>query len=142
MRYWTQQRGETYAKGAQFLIKNDYPLPASPIPEILTDRQTTEAIRVIREQSSKKIPFFLNLWYDAPHSPWEAIEPYYSQYHDLFDTERNKKYASMITNMDMNIGRVFDALKDSGVIDNTFVMFTSDNGPEDSAGSTGRYEIL
>ena len=66
-RYWTQQRQETYAKGANFLFRNDEALPSVPNPPILTDKQTTEAIRVIKEQSSKGKPFFVNLWYDAPH---------------------------------------------------------------------------
>ena len=67
MRYWTQQRKETYAKGADYLYRDDHPLPKiSPTP-ILTDKQTDEAIRVILEQSKAKRPFFLNLWFDAPH---------------------------------------------------------------------------
>lgn len=67
MRYWTQQRKETYAKGADYLFRNDQPLQKQSPTPILTDRQTDEAIRVIKEQSNLKIPFFINLWYDAPH---------------------------------------------------------------------------
>jgi hypothetical protein len=67
MRYKTHQAGVTYTTGYKYLIKNDIPLPVSNKPEILTDRQTDEAMRVIREQTKNKKPFFLNLWYDAPH---------------------------------------------------------------------------
>ncbi len=66
-RYWTQQRQETYAKGANHLYRNDVKMPVVDNPPILTDKQTSEAIRVIREQTALHRPFFLNLWYDAPH---------------------------------------------------------------------------
>lgn len=140
MRYWTQQRQATYATGSQYLIRNDQPLPPPAAPEVLTDRQTEEAIRIIKEQINLRRPFFLNIWFDAPHSPWEAIAPYFAEYSGKFDTERLQKYASMISNMDMNIGRLMDALDQLGVFDSTLVMFTSDNGPENEAGSTGKFK--
>jgi hypothetical protein len=69
-RYWTQQRQETYARGANHLYRNDLKLPqydqGQEVP-VLTDKQTSEAIRVIKEQTALGRAFFLNLWYDAPH---------------------------------------------------------------------------
>eukprot|EP01041_Mallomonas_annulata_P009840 gene9840-20464_t len=101
------------------------PLPPPNKPEILTDRQTDEAMRVIREQVSNKKPFFLNLWYDAPHSPWEIIEPFDKKYSNKY-TERQLKYATMISLIDkLNVAH------------NTLIVFTSDNGPEHGAGSGG-----
>lgn len=41
-------------------------------------------------------------------------------------------YAAMIDNMDQNIGRVIDHLEQSGELDNTLILFTSDNGAEGS----------
>jgi hypothetical protein len=67
MRYNTHQTHSTYATGANYLYKNDKPLPKPEQPIILTDKQTDEAIRVISENYNKDTPFFLNLWYDAPH---------------------------------------------------------------------------
>lgn len=140
MRYWTHQRQATYATGSQYLIRNDVPLPPPTKPEILTDRQTNEAIRVIQQQVKNHRSFFLNLWFDAPHSPWEAIEPFFTQYNGKFNTERLQKYASMISNMDMNIGRLLDVLDQTGANENSLIMFTSDNGPENEAGSTGKFK--
>jgi hypothetical protein len=140
MRYWTQQRKETYAKGADHLFRNDQPLPKQSPTPILTDKQTDEAIRVIKEQSKLKIPFFINLWYDAPHSPWEAMEPYYSKYQNHFSSELQRRYASMVTNMDMNIGRILDILQTEGLSQDTLVFFTSDNGPEMDVGSPGLFK--
>ncbi len=68
-RYWTQQRGETYARGANHLFRNDIKIPqylGEKVP-VLTDKQTMEAIRVIKQQTALKRSFFVNLWYDAPH---------------------------------------------------------------------------
>eukprot|EP01035_Chromulina_nebulosa_P018309 gene18309-23995_t len=136
-RYLTHKNGNTYSTGAKYLLKNDIPYTNSSNAEILTDIQTTEAIRVIQTQSYLNKPFFVNLWYDAPHSPWEAIEPFYSEYINDFETERNRKYASMISNMDYNIGRILDTVEKLGIVNDTIIMFTSDNGPENDAGSPG-----
>jgi len=147
-RYSTQQIGKTYEQGARYLVRNDVPLPRRDKDEILTDRQTEEAMRVIRQQAEAHRPFFVNLWFDAPHSPWEAIEPYYSKYNGLFDdpngegraSNRLQKYASMISNMDMNIGRVLSLVDELGIAENTLLLFTSDNGPENGAGFAGPFK--
>jgi uncharacterized sulfatase len=67
MRYLTHQNRETYSKGSKYLIRNDVALPQRNKNEILTDRQAEEAIRVIKEQTKLNQPFFINLWFDAPH---------------------------------------------------------------------------
>jgi hypothetical protein len=139
-RYWTQQRKETYAKGANYLYHNDEVIPPIKHPRLLTDKQTDEALRIIEEQVKIKQPFFLNLWYDAPHSPWEAMEPFYSQYTNTFPSELVRKYASMISNMDMNIGRILNLLIKLKIEEETFIFFTSDNGPENDVGFTGPYK--
>lgn len=41
--------------------------------------------------------------------------------------------------MDVSIGKLLDAIKDMGEEENTIIVFTSDNGPEESAGNTGLY---
>lgn len=139
-RYWTQQRRETYAKGANFLYRNDVAMEAKNPTPILTDKQTDEALRVIEEQTKARRPFFLNIWYDAPHSPWEAIEPHFSNYNNYFPSDLHRRYASMITNMDMNIGRILKKLADLNIEEDTLVFFTSDNGPENDVGSAGPFK--
>jgi hypothetical protein len=73
-------------------------------------------------------------------SPWEAIEPFYSKYNGKFPTEMLHKYASMISNMDYNIGRVLDTVDKLGISEKTFIFFTSDNGPENGAGFPGPFK--
>lgn len=55
---------------------------------------------------------------------------------DLSEVQRQEQtramqiYAAMVDNMDHNIGRVLEHLRKSGELDNTFILFMSDNGPE------------
>ena len=53
--------------------------------------------------------------------------------------DRSWQYRTMVTAMDSSIGKLLNAVKDMGEEDNTIIVFTSDNGPEDGAGSTGLY---
>lgn len=73
-------------------------------------------------------------------SPWEAISPFYSTYVSKFDTDVLARYASMISNMDENIGRLIRHVDDLGIGSDTLIVFTSDNGPENEAGSPGPFK--
>ena len=95
----------------------------------LTDWLTTKAIETIESQRQKDPaqPFFQYLSYTAPHVPMEA-KP---EHLELYGSIKNKKrriYAAMMHSLDENIGRVLDYLKDSGQLENTMVVFLSDNG--------------
>lgn len=93
----------------------------------LTDLLTDEAIGFVRRNRAH--PFFLNLAYSAPHSPFQApaevVQPYLDKgYNRIVATT----YA-MIEIMDTGIGRLLDTLDAEGLRENTIVLFTSDNGP-------------
>ncbi|MGB0579968.1 MAG: sulfatase-like hydrolase/transferase [Limisphaerales bacterium] len=90
-----------------------------------------------------KQPFFLMVNHYAPHIPHlatkEAFERckkrWISQDRDTdkidapkSPVQREIMYAAMIEEMDMNVGALIDALKDKGELDNTYIIFTSDNG--------------
>ena len=51
--------------------------------------------------------------------------------------EIQKAYAAMIDSVDQNVGRLQDALSRLGVLDNTIIIFTSDNGGAAGGGPTG-----
>lgn len=93
----------------------------------MTDVLTEEAVQFI--DRNKANPFFLNLAYSAPHSPFqappEAVQPYLDK---GFNRVTATTYA-MIEGMDAGIGRVLEKLDAEGLADNTIVLFTSDNGP-------------
>ncbi len=98
----------------------------------LTDIIADEAIQEIKADDGK--PFFMSLHFTAPHWPWEGPEDeaYARQLKDVRDAAGGslETYAKMIGSLDSNIGRVLAALDESGIADNTIVVFTSDNGGE------------
>ena len=142
--------------GTYFSPYNIENLTDGPQGEYLTDRLTTEAIRLIEESGNQ--PFFLNLWHYAVHTPIQApaelVEKYRAKAERLgldnaaaleegehFPTEHKKAervqrrrfqsdptYAAMVENLDSNIGRLLHALEANGKSKNTLVIFTSDNG--------------
>lgn len=97
--------------------------------DYLTDRLTDEALRVI--DHAGKQPFFLFLSHHAPHTPIEAksadIE-YFNRKLKPGANHQNAIYAAMIKSLDESVGRVIAHLKQRNLLDNTLIVFTSDNG--------------
>jgi len=100
----------------------------------LTDLLGNRAVTVIRDYAQAKRPFLLSLHFNAPHWPWEAPgdEAESRRIKSLmdFDGGTPKTYARMVREMDLQVGRVLEALDTSGIAENTVVIFTSDNGGE------------
>ena len=93
----------------------------------LTDVLTEEALDFIRRHRTE--PFFLQLAYSAPHSPFQAPAARVQRHLDAgFNRVTGTTYA-MIEIMDDGIGRVLKALDEQGLAEDTVVLFTSDNGP-------------
>lgn len=99
--------------------------------EYLTDRLTDEAIRSIERASAKDQPFFLNLWHYTVHTPLEAPQPLVDEYDRKKQPgqhHQNPTYAAMVKSLDDNIGRLMNVLETKKLLDNTVIVFTSDNG--------------
>ncbi len=82
---------------------------------------TEEAIRLIKEKK-KENPFFIYLAHNMPHVPIFASEQFKGK-------SRNGIYGDVIGEVDWSVGEIIKALKDAGILENTLVVFTSDNGP-------------
>lgn len=99
------------------------------------DRILEEALQFIRQ--NRNGPFFAYLPLTIPHINNEGMKapdggfevPDLGIYADRPWPLPKKSYAAMITRMDHDIGRVMELLRELGIDDNTFVLFTSDNGP-------------
>jgi len=132
-------------------------LDDGPEGEYLTDRLTDEAIDLLDSRGGDD-PFFLNLWYYSVHIPIEAKAETVEKYErkrealglaneadfevgDRFPTPAQKDdrikrrriqsdptYAAMVQHLDENVGRLLDALEARGLVQDTVVVFTSDNG--------------
>ena len=70
---------------------------------------------------------FLNYPY-AVHTQSSCWFPTYNMKQAPYKGQKNPKYATMVENLDRNIGLLVDKLKKRKFFDNTFVIFTSDNG--------------
>jgi arylsulfatase A-like enzyme len=98
------------------------------------------AIPFIRQAVADGRPFFAVVWFHAPHEPIVAGPEYLAMYEGHGEAAH---YYGAITEMDEQIGRLRVELESLGVADNTFITFTSDNGPEGKeakgkkAGTTG-----
>jgi arylsulfatase A-like enzyme len=75
-------------------------------------------------------PFFLYYASYAVHSPIQPIKSLLAKYADkpAWNGQNNKVYATMVENLDAQIGRIIDLLKETGRISDTFIILTSDNG--------------
>lgn len=99
-----------------------------------TSLLTQDAQRVITERDKDK-PFFLYLSYNAPHSPLQILPESTGLNETISDSDR-KVYAEMVTDTDRGIGAVVDTLKSEGVLDDTIIVFSSDNGGALDLGSS------
>ncbi len=91
----------------------------------MTDYLTDEAIAAM--EANRTRPFFMYLAYNAPHSPLQATKADYDALPQI-ESHPLRVYAAMIRNLDRNIGRVLEAIRDKGLENDTLVIFTSDNG--------------
>jgi N-acetylgalactosamine-6-sulfatase len=80
---------------------------------------------------NKSRPFFLNVWLHESHTPHAPTQESMDQWKRL--DERKQVYAAVITDGDKAVGKILDALKEAGVENNTLVLFSSDNGPENTS---------
>ena len=108
------------------------------------DLFTERAKKFIRE--NRDTSFFIYLPYTIPHAlyqvPEEDSNPFTGKFTDNGKTEYDSLrsvYAGMITRMDRQIGEIMDLLKETGIDDNTLVIFTSDNGAVDPKRFGGDY---
>ena len=87
--------------------------------EYLTDRLGDEAVSFI--QANKDKPFHLSLWFYSVHTPIKAPK-------DLVKKNSGNAYLAMLESMDNAVGKVLDTLEATGTLDNTMLVFYSDNG--------------
>ena len=149
--YWPRQRGFDHFYGAlvgeidhfkhashgvKDWYRNNTPLDEKGYDNTLFGN---EAARLIRDNTGGK-PLFLYLAFTAPHSPFQAPEEYVKRYAHIADEQR-RLYAAMVTAMDDAIGHVLAALDQTGMRENTVIVFQSDNGGVRSALFAGESKV-
>lgn len=121
--------------GNNYMRKNDEVLEPQGHA---TDLFSQWACDYLEERAKQpKQPFFLYLAYNAPHTPIqppkEWVEKVKKREADI--TDKRAKLVALIEHMDAGIGQVFTTLGETGLAENTLIIFTSDNGGQVSVGA-------
>lgn len=102
------------------LFRNEEMIEQKSDMSTLTKRYTDEAIGFM--QRNRDQPFFVYIPHTMPHTKLDASKQFKGK-------SPRGLYGDVIEEIDFNVGRLIDALHDIGVAENTYVLFTSDNGP-------------
>jgi arylsulfatase A-like enzyme len=95
----------------------------------LDEFRTNFALEYLESKTPNQ-PFFLYMSYRIPHAHEFFLSPY--EHYDEFKQEWpeiERRHAARITMLDEQIRRLFHTLKEKGELENTIIIFTSDNGP-------------
>ena len=94
----------------------------------LTNLVMDNTLEFLKSMNDK--PFFLYYSPYAVHTPIHPVKHLLPKYEgkDEWNGQNNAKYATMLENLDIQIGRMIQLLRESGKLKNTFILFTSDNG--------------
>ncbi len=89
-------------------------------------------------------PYFRYVPFTAPHSPFQSKPEDEAKYKGV--NGLNATYAGMVDCLDQNIGKIMAAIEERGDMDNTFILFFSDNGGPKNKSSNGvmrgnKYEV-
>ncbi|MBL8230214.1 MAG: sulfatase-like hydrolase/transferase [Bryobacterales bacterium] len=120
-----------YRKGGTCLIRDDQNVPDTDpyYSRHYTDINGDEAVRLLDQFATQPRPFFLNVWWLDPHTPYEpAPEPFYEKASAPGISEDQRRARSMIMHMDHKIGQILRKLEEHQQLDNTLIFFSSDNG--------------
>ncbi|WP_052444647.1 arylsulfatase [Flammeovirga sp. OC4] len=105
-----------------------------PTEGYITDVLTDATLDFIEKNKEK--PFFAFVPFNAPHTPYQVPDKYYDMYKDIdfgYGEKQNKKIATiygMCKNVDDNLGRIRQYLKENNLEENTILLFLTDNGPQ------------
>lgn len=111
------------------LMRNDTVIEAPVSQATLTQRYTREALEFMARDKSK--PFFLYLPHAMTHNPLHASANFKGK-------SKNGIYGDAVEEIDWSTGQILDFLRKEGLAENTFVLFTSDNGAAQAFGGTNQ----
>ena len=114
---WKQKKWDIY----QNELYRNLDVVESPVDQTtLTQRYTEEAVKFVRQ--AKDGPFFLYLAHNMPHVPLFVPD-------EIYEADPKRAYELVIEHIDWSTGQIMAVLDELGLTENTFVVYTSDNGP-------------
>lgn len=113
--------GSTLTKWKTPLMENEKIVELPVDQRTVTRRYTQKAIDFIKSNYEEK-PFFVYLPHSMPHIPLYVPD-------DVRDPNPLNAYTNTIEHIDAEVGRLMDTIRELGISDNTYVIYTTDNGP-------------
>eukprot|EP01083_Nonionella_stella_P066557 175345_1 len=91
---------------------------------------TRETIQAIQHDTDNKRPWFIHLSYTMPHDPMMVDDKYITDFQHCAKIKswRRRVYCGMVTSVDEGIGNITRHLQDNNLLENTVIIFSSDNG--------------
>lgn len=96
----------------------------------LTEALTLEAQAAVREAVKEEKPFFLNFAHYAVHAPFNPDPRFEAHYQDSGKPAAAQAFATLVEGMDKSLGDMLDFFEETGVAENTLVIFLGDNGTD------------
>jgi len=103
----------------------------------IIDDLTDKAIEFVA--ANRENPFFLYLPYNTPHSPMQVPTGYWEKFKEKEllshryagqeDIDHSRAALAMVENIDWNVGRLLESVQNLELLENTIIIFLSDNGP-------------
>lgn len=94
----------------------------------LTEALTLESLKTLDYPIDNGIPFYLNFCHFAVHTPILSDPRFYQKYIDRGMDKGQARFASMCEGVDKSLGDLLAYLEKKKVLDNTIIVFMSDNG--------------
>jgi len=116
-RIWQEKRYDIYNNQ---LYRDTKPIESPVNQTTLTNRYTEEALKFI--QANKDRPFFLYFAHTMVHVPLFVSD-------DRYDPDPKQAYRLAAEHIDGSVGQILQTLQSLGIAENTFIVYTSDNGP-------------
>lgn len=106
-------------------------------PQMPVHDDVRRSIQFVEKAHTERKPFFLNLWIHEPHTPHYPRPEFLAKFSHLKD-ERDRIYAAVLAHADARIGELLAKLDELKIADDTLVIFSSDNGPENTGPASRR----
>lgn len=133
-----------------YLTKDDIDqmvgLPNAKPGDYLSELMTDQACTFIKTQANINKPFLLHLCHYLVHGPIVSKKGLKEKYVERLKTVRtdqdNCKYAAMVESMDNSVGQIINQLEQLDLLENTLIIFTSDNGGLTLGEVTSNYPLM
>lgn len=125
----TQNNAAPSHKDPRNFVRNG--MEVGPLEGFSAPLVADEATRWLKNERDPDKPFYLTVWTHEPHLPIESDPEFQKPYADIKNPGVRQHHGN-VTQLDNAFGMLMKTLDELGLRENTFVVFTSDNGPEGS----------